>query len=37
MNLVLFDFAVMHVLRICRVLKMARGNAFLIGLGGSGR
>ena len=37
MNLVLFDFAIMHVLRICRVLRMARGNCFLIGVGGSGR
>ena len=27
----------MHVLRICRILRMANGNAFLIGVGGSGR
>jgi dynein heavy chain len=37
MNLVLFDFAIMHVLRVCRVLRMASGNVFLIGVGGSGR
>ena len=37
MNLVLFDFAIMHVVRICRVLRMANGNCFLIGVGGSGR
>jgi dynein heavy chain len=37
MDVAIFDFAVGHVLRICRVMKMVRGNAMLIGLGGSGR
>lgn len=33
----LFDYALMHLLRVCRVLKMPFGHAFLIGLGGTGR
>ena len=37
LSIVLFDYAVMHLLRICRVLKMPFGHAFLIGLGGTGR
>lgn len=37
MDLVLFDFAVTHILRITRVLKISKGNLLLIGLGGSGR
>ncbi len=37
MNLVLFDYAVVHFLRICRILRMSRGNCLLIGVGGSGR
>ena len=35
MNLVFFDDCIEHVLRIIRVLRQPRGNAMLIGLGGS--
>ena len=33
----MFEYAVMHLLRICRVLRLPFGHAFLIGLGGTGR
>ena len=37
MNLVLFVDAVKHVARITRVISQPRGNALLLGIGGSGR
>ena len=37
MNLVMFRFAVEHISKVARVLKLENGNAMLIGIGGSGR
>ncbi|ESO02212.1 hypothetical protein HELRODRAFT_65497 [Helobdella robusta] len=37
MNFVIFRYALEHLSRVCRVLRMPRGNALLVGLGGSGK
>lgn len=37
MNLVIFDDALYHLLRVTRVINSPSGNVLLVGVGGSGK
>ena len=37
MSLIFFNDAMIYIIKITRILSLEKGNALLIGLGGSGR
>ena len=37
LDLALFDDALLHFMRVCRILRMPRGSALLVGVDGSGK
>lgn len=37
MSMVLFEFALQHLNKICRIMSLPGGSALLVGMGGSGR
>lgn len=37
MDIVLFDYALEHLSKICRILAMPSGSGLLVGISGSGR